>query len=92
MHTDLSIDLSDEYIRNLARSGLDKFIASVDGATQDTNEKYRRGGNLSLVRNNMERIQAEKRALGLETPEMIWKFPVFRHNEPEIATARTTYK
>ena len=92
VHTNLSIDLSDEYIRNLVRSGLDKLIASVDGATQETYEKYRRGGNLSLVRSNMQRIQAEKRALGLKTPEIIWKFLVFRHNEHEIATARTTYK
>jgi len=92
VHTNLSIDLSDEYIRNLVRSGLDKLIASVDGATQETYEKYRRGGNLSLVRNNMQRIQAEKRALGFKTPEVIWKFLVFRHNEHEITTVRTTYK
>jgi len=92
VHTNLSVHLSDEYIRNLVRSGLDKLIASVDGATQETYEKYRRGGDLSLVRNNMERIQAEKRALGFKTPEIIWKFLVFKHNEHEMATARTTYK
>lgn len=92
VHTNLSIDLSDEYIRNLVRSGLDELIASVDGATQATYEKYRRGGNLSLVRNNMQRIQAEKRALGFKAPEIIWKFLVFKHNEHEIATAKTTYK
>ena len=92
VHTNLSIHLSDEYIRNLVRSGLDKLVASVDGASQETYEKYRRGGDLSLVRKNMERIQAEKAALGFKTPEIIWKFLVFKHNEHEIATARTTYK
>lgn len=92
IHTNLSIDLSDEYIRNLVTSGLDKLIVSVDGVTQEIYEKYRCGGNLSLVRSNMERIQAEKRALGSKTPEIIWKFLVFRHNEHEIDTARTTYK
>jgi hypothetical protein len=92
VHTNLSIDLSDEYIRNLVRSGLDELVASVDGATQETYERYRRGGNLSLVRNNMERIQAAKRALGSKTPVIIWKFLVFKHNEHEIATAKTTYK
>ena len=92
IHTNLSIRLSDEYIQNLVRSGLDKLVASVDGATQETYERYRRGGNLSLVRNNMERIQAAKRALGSKTPVIIWKFLVFKHNEHEIATARKIYK
>lgn len=92
VHSNLSINLSDEYISSLVRSGLDQLVASVDGATQESYEKYRRGGNLSLVRNNMQRIQAEKRALGFKTPEIIWKFLVFEHNEHEIATAKTTYR
>ena len=44
IHSSMSIHLSDEYIRNLVTSGLDRLIVSVDGATQETYEKYRRGG------------------------------------------------
>jgi predicted transcriptional regulator len=92
VHTNLSINLSDEYIQDLVRSGLDQLVISADGASQETYEKYRRGGNISLVRNNMERIQAEKGALGFKTPEILWKFLVFKHNEHEIARVRTIYK
>jgi organic radical activating enzyme len=92
LHTNMSIRLTDEYIRNLVNSGLDELVVSADGATQGTYEKYRRGGNLSLVRNNMERIQAEKMALGAKKPAIIWKFIVFQHNEHEITRVKKVYK
>lgn len=92
LDTNLSTTLSDEYIYNLVKSGLDGLNVSVDGATQETYEKYRRGGELSLVRSNLQRIQAQKRALGSRKPEIIWKFLVFQHNEHEITTVKATYK
>ena len=92
LHTNMSIKLTDEYIQDLVKSGLDQLIVSADGATQETYEKYRRGGDLLLVRNNMARIKAEKIALGTNTPEIIWKFLVFKHNEHEIASVRTIFK
>lgn len=90
--TNLSIDLSDGYIQSLVKSGLDELFVSLDGATQQTYEKYRRGGNLALVRNNMQRIQSAKRTLGIDTPSVVWKFLVFRHNEHEIEIAKSNYK
>ncbi len=90
--TNLSLDLSDEYIQSLIKSGLDELIVSIDGATEDTYLEYRRGGNFSLVRDNMQRIQSTKKALRVNTPNVTWQFLVFRHNEHDIEMAKSNYK
>jgi len=92
VHTNLSMSLSDDYIHRLVRSGLENLVVSLDGATQETYSIYRRGGNLLLVRENMLRIQAAKKELGLSTPKVFWKFLVFQHNEHEVETARNNYR
>ena len=92
LSTNLSNSLSDAYIRNLVTSGLDQLIVSLDGASEDTYNKYRRGGDFSLVRENMLRIQSAKRALDSNTPAIVWQFLVFRHNEHEIETAQINYR
>jgi len=90
--TNLSINLSDEYIQKLVRSGLDQLVVSLDGATEETYNKYRRGGNFRLVRENMLRIQSAKITLGVYRPTIIWQFLVFRHNEHEVETVKSNYK
>jgi MoaA/NifB/PqqE/SkfB family radical SAM enzyme len=92
LSTNLSIKLTDDYIDRLVLSGLDRMLISIDGVTQETYSKYRRNGNLALVRENVMRIQRAKQRLGRATPKMIWQFLVFRHNEHEIEQARTIYK
>jgi organic radical activating enzyme len=90
--TNLSMKLTDEYIQSLVRSGLDELVVSLDGTTQETYEKYRRGGDISLVRENMLHIQSAKRTLCIDTPTIIWQFLVFRHNQHEVEIARSNYK
>ena len=92
LSTNLSIKLTDDYIDRLVLSGLDKMLVSLDGVTQESYSKYRRNGNLALVRENVARIQAAKRRLGSETPKLVWQFLVFRHNEHEIEQARALHK
>jgi MoaA/NifB/PqqE/SkfB family radical SAM enzyme len=92
LSTNLSLNLTDEYVERLVRSGLDVLSVSVDGTTEQTYEKYRRGGNLALVRKNLLRIKRAKERLGLQTPKVIWQFIVFRHNEHEIAQALREYR
>jgi MoaA/NifB/PqqE/SkfB family radical SAM enzyme len=89
--SNLSMKLSDDYIARLVRSGLQSLVVSLDGATQDTYSKYRRGGDILLVRENMLRIQKAKSDLGLPTPKVFWKFLVFQHNEHEVDMARSSY-
>jgi MoaA/NifB/PqqE/SkfB family radical SAM enzyme len=83
IHTNLSLRLGEEFLEDLLVSGLDVLAASVDGFTQETYETYRRGGNLALIRTNIERLVALRERLGLKT-EIIWNFLVFSFNEHEI--------
>ncbi len=55
-------------------SGLDLMILSVDGATQQVYERFRRGGNLELVLENIKKLVCAKKALGRRTPMLCWKF------------------
>ena len=92
LSSNLSLRLTDDYIERLVRSGLDRLIVSLDGATAETYEKYRRQGDFSLVRANMLRIQAVKAKLGVDKPEVTWQFLVFQHNEHELDTVKANYK
>jgi len=92
MSTNLSLKLSDEYIERLVRSGLDQLIVSLDGTTAETYVKYRRRGDFQLVCENMLRIQAVKKKLRLQKPEIVWQFLVFKHNEDQIAQARAEFR
>ncbi len=92
LSTNLSIKLTDDYVERLVKSGLDKMLVSLDGVTQESYSRYRRNGNLALVRENVRRIQDAKRRLGSETPKVVWQFLVFKHNEHEIEEARAVHK
>ena len=46
--------INDEQIRGLLTSNLDMLAVSIDGTTQEVYEKYRVGGNLETVLNNLK--------------------------------------
>jgi MoaA/NifB/PqqE/SkfB family radical SAM enzyme len=92
LSSNLSMKLSDEYIDALVTSGLDELIVSLDGATQEVYEKYRRGGDISLVRDNMLRIQKAKKTLRSVAPAVVWQFLVFRHNQHELEFVQRNYR
>jgi MoaA/NifB/PqqE/SkfB family radical SAM enzyme len=92
LSTNLSIKLTDDYVDRLVLSGLDRMLVSIDGVTEETYSKYRRTGNLALVRENVLRLQRAKQRLGSATPKIVWQFLVFRHNEHEVEQARAMYK
>jgi MoaA/NifB/PqqE/SkfB family radical SAM enzyme len=68
-------------------SGLDRLIVSIDGASQETYEKYRRGGDFGKAIGNIRTLVNKKKELKSLLPMVIWQFLVFRHNEHEIGTA-----
>lgn len=92
VHSNLSMKLSDDYVHRLVKSGLERLVVSLDGATQETYSQYRRGGDILLVRENMLRIQAAKRELGSLTPVVCWRFLAFEHNEHEVEIARRNHR
>lgn len=92
LSTNLSIPLTDDYIERFVRSGLDELIVSLDGTTEQTYSKYRVRGEIDLVHRNMMRIQEAKTRLGLSTPNIIWQFLVFKHNEQQMKEAQAEYR
>ncbi len=61
---------------------------SIDGASQETYEQYRVGGNFDQVIANIDRINEFKKQYDSAFPLMTWQFVVFGHNEHEIGKAR----
>jgi MoaA/NifB/PqqE/SkfB family radical SAM enzyme len=86
--TNLSLDLSDDFLREIVTSGLGMISVSLDGVTPETYSRYRRGGDFDLVVRNMRRLVQLKRELGLFYPLIEWRFLRFQHNEHEEEAAR----
>lgn len=85
--TNLSVPLTDARIEEIIASGLDEMRLSIDGATQETYEKYRVGGDLGLVLRNVRRLVDIKRRLGVKKPKLRWQYLLFpwNHHEREAA-------
>jgi MoaA/NifB/PqqE/SkfB family radical SAM enzyme len=81
-------DLSDAMVEGLVRSGLDVLSVSIDGATQETYEKYRVNGRLADVLENVRRVVRKKKELASARPLLMWQFLVFKHNEHEVELAK----
>ncbi len=74
------------------RSGLTNLIVSLDGASQETVEKYQRGSNFDRVMENIKFIIQKKKELKEKNPFIIWRFIVFHHNEHELGKAHKMAK
>lgn len=68
----------------LIRSGLSSIIISIDGARQETYEKYRIGGKIEKVIQGTRTLVETKRIHKSRNPKVIWQFIVFNHNKDEI--------
>lgn len=93
-HADIKIDsnltyLGEEAAKKLILSGLDKIVVSIDGITQQTYSKYRRGGNFKVAMDNLKLLLQKRKELGSQKPYITWQFLVFKHNEHEIDFVRT---
>jgi MoaA/NifB/PqqE/SkfB family radical SAM enzyme len=72
--------------KRLVDSGIDIIVISLDGASQETYSRYRVGGDISAVYNNLDRLLSYRtRATGF--PLIVWQFIVNKYNEHEIESA-----
>jgi len=76
----------------LVESGLDKIIVSVDGTNQETYQKYRKGGRLTLAIKGIEHINYWKNELKSKTPFVEIQMVVFSTNEHQIGEMKTLAK
>lgn len=78
----------EEMAQQLLDSDLSELYLSIDGASQDTYEVYRRRGDLDLVLRNVELLRQLQERQRRRNPKITWKMVVNRFNEHEIATAK----
>jgi radical SAM protein with 4Fe4S-binding SPASM domain len=86
--TNGNVPLDEAAVEALVESGLDSLVVAVDGATQETYEKYRHGGHLDRVILNIQNILRVRSAKRAVTPRINMRFVVMRHNEAEVPQAR----
>jgi MoaA/NifB/PqqE/SkfB family radical SAM enzyme len=89
--SNFSFKLTDERIRNILTSGVSHLTACVDGFSQETYERSRVGGRLSLVLSNLERLCRFKKQLGLTYPKIEVQYLCYRHNLAERASAQAFF-
>jgi len=79
---------SHEMACRTVRSGLATLIVSVDGATQESYERYRRGGHLVTVLDNVRILVDAKRRTGSGRPFVVLRTLANRYNEEELEDLR----
>ncbi len=92
LSTNLNVNLTENLAEELVKSGLDRMTISLDGASQETYEIYRKNGNIDLVFKNVKLLADAKKKLNSKTPHLHWQFLVFKHNEHEIEIAKQMSK
>jgi len=73
-----------DHAEQVVKSGLDSLIFAVDGTSQNTYERYRKGGKLNTVVTGIKQVVAAKKALQSKTPFINLRFIAMKHNEHEI--------
>lgn len=86
--TNFSVTFDQERAEKLVSSGLSILGAGIDGASQETYEQYRVGGDFEKTIKNMKLMVAAKKALGSESPIVCWSFHAFEHNKHELDKAK----
>ncbi len=76
--------LTDTLAANLVKSGLDVLSVSVDGITPEVYSKYRKGGDFSILMQNLKKIVEQKKKLKSKTPFIDLQFIIFKYNEHQI--------
>jgi len=77
-------DASDEVLDALVRYGTRRIKIAIDGTTEETYQKYRIGGKLRRVLDNIKRLNEVKCRYRSDKPELILQFILFGHNEHEL--------
>jgi hypothetical protein len=72
---------NDERRRDIVDSGIDRLIFSVDGATQKSYARYRKGGELQRVLDAMAGIIGYRTLRGRAKPEVMWRYILFEWND-----------
>lgn len=89
MHSNLNINKS--ILPEIVSSGIDLLSASIDGASKETYEKFRKKGNYELAWSNFKELD-KLREQAKSSFIFIWQFIVNKFNEHEVETAKKLIK
>jgi len=68
----------------LVTSGLDSLKISLDGATEETLQKYRVNASLDRILGGIRQINEAKARCASKHPRLVLQFIVMKHNQHEI--------
>jgi MoaA/NifB/PqqE/SkfB family radical SAM enzyme len=74
---------TEDSARRLARSGIDEVTFSVDGASQESYEKYRQRGKFDIAIRNLRAMADEKRRARRDLPVLNWRYILFNWNDSD---------
>lgn len=80
--------VSPQVLEGLVKFKFRHMTCSIDGASQQTYEKYRVRGDFDQVIRNIETINRHKKEFRSKFPVLRWQFIAFDHNAHEIQAAR----
>jgi len=87
-HTNGMVFATAKRRRQLVECGLDYVIFSIDGAYQETYQMYRRGGNLSMVLENLAEIVRLRDEQEDPRLRICWRYILFNWNDSDEEMAR----
>lgn len=68
----------------LVKSGLSSMKISLDGASQETLQKYRVNASFDKIINGIRLINEAKQKLKAQNPRLVLQFIIMKHNQHEI--------
>ncbi|MBC8182025.1 SPASM domain-containing protein [candidate division KSB1 bacterium] len=79
-------------VERLVKSGLDSIIISLDGADENTYQKYRHNGDFKKVIKGIKLLAYCKKKLKSKTPKILIQFLVMKHNEQQLVKIKRLIK
>lgn len=80
--------LTEENAKCLVKNKFHSLSVSIDGATNDIYQIFRKGGDIKKVIENIKLINKYKEEYNSIYPKLTWQFIIFGHNEHEINKAK----
>jgi radical SAM protein with 4Fe4S-binding SPASM domain len=82
----------EEKAERLIESRLDQLIVSLDGASQESYEAYRKGGDFNKVIDHIRLLLEKKRKMQSPYPQITLQFVIFKNNEKDIPKMKALAK
>ena len=79
---------TEEAVREVLESGVDRLYVSLDGADQETYQRYRVRGDFQRVVDGLTRLMRMRTERGQAHPFVELQFLVMRHNEDQLDRMR----